>query len=205
MGWPAVSILYCKPVLRSVCFPVLEFRPRSRRLATSGPRVRLTTACDRTTVSGKNMRPTQGSEPAAKRAICGASAVCVLVGIAAILCVAQQKPAAKEATLSGLRLYKSNCAVCHGNDGKGNGPPPASSPFTEPPPDLTTLAKRHDGKFPDAYVELVLRNGTPAPNHGPAEMPVWGMIFKATSKAGEAQVSLRIKNLADYLKSIQAK
>jgi mono/diheme cytochrome c family protein len=118
-----------------------------------------------------------------------------------------QKPAeAEKSTLAaGARFYRQNCAVCHGNDGKGNGPPPSSSSFTEPPPDLTTLAKRHDGKFPDAYVESVLRNGVALPDHGPSEMPVWGTILKATTKSDEAKITQRIKNLIEYLRSIQEK
>ncbi|MGC1967607.1 MAG: cytochrome c, partial [Candidatus Acidiferrales bacterium] len=74
--------------------------------------------------------------------------------------------------VSGARLYKQYCAVCHGNDLKGNGP--VSPEFKNPPSDLTTLAQRHEGKFPDAYVEDVLRNGVKKPAHGNTEMPVWG-------------------------------
>ena len=132
---------------------------------------------------------------------------CALLGLAISLCAAQQKPPKKKngAPASGAELYKQNCAICHGNDGKGGGPPPASSPFTESAPDLTTLAQRHDGKFPAAYVADVLRSGVKLPGHGPVEMPVWGIIFKATTKADEAQVTLRITSLTNYLKSIQAK
>ena len=53
--------------------------------------------------------------------------------------------------VSGLQLYKRYCAVCHGNDLKGNGP--VSPEFKNPPADLTTLAQRHEGKFPDEYVQ----------------------------------------------------
>ena len=95
--------------------------------------------------------------------------------------------------------------MCHGNDGKGNGPPPANSPFTEPPPDLTAVGKRHNGEFPDAYVATVLRNGLTLPDHGTAEMPVWGVIFKSGAKSDESQVTLRITRLTGYLKSIQSK
>jgi mono/diheme cytochrome c family protein len=141
------------------------------------------------------------------RIVGGAATRCALAAFAVGSCAAQQKPpeSQKPALAAGAKLYRENCAVCHGNDGKGNGPPPASSSFTEIPPDLTTLAKRHDRKFPDAYVESVLRNGVPVPDHGPEEMPVWGTIFKATTKSDEAKVTQRINNLTGYLKSIQEK
>lgn len=104
----------------------------------------------------------------------------------------------------GATLYRRNCAVCHGNDAKG-GSAPKSGLFTERPPDLTTLAKRHRGKFPEEYVATVLRSGVKLPGHGPAEMPVWGAIFKASAKADEAQVNQRIAALTAYLKSVQMK
>jgi mono/diheme cytochrome c family protein len=109
------------------------------------------------------------------------------------------------APVSGAELYKQNCAVCHGNDAKGGGPPPPSSPFTESPPDLTTLARRHGGKFPDAYVVSVLQSGVKMPDHGPSEMPVWGTLFKSMTKSDKAKVAARIEKLTDYLKSIQVK
>ena len=107
-------------------------------------------------------------------------------------------------TTEGAALYKRNCAVCHGNDARG-GDAPKSAIFTEPAPDLTTLARRHHGKFPDEYIATVLRSGVKMPGHGPAEMPVWGAIFKASANSDEAQVNQRIAALAAYLKSIQVK
>jgi mono/diheme cytochrome c family protein len=104
---------------------------------------------------------------------------------------------------SGAQLYKQHCAVCHGNDLKGNGPAPY--PFRGVPPDLTTLAQRHGGKFPDAYVSDALRNGVKMPAHGPAEMPIWGMDFRARDRLDETQVTLRITALSNYIKSLQAK
>ena len=104
---------------------------------------------------------------------------------------------------SGAEMYKAYCAVCHGKSGKGDGP--AAEALKAAPPDLTTLAKRHDGKFPDAYVSTVLRNGAKAPAHGSAEMPVWGPLFSSLSGGDTAQVNLRISNLTTYIKSLQAK
>jgi mono/diheme cytochrome c family protein len=106
-----------------------------------------------------------------------------------------------EAGLSGEKLYKQDCAVCHGNDLKGNGPAPP--PFRDVPPDLTTLAKRHGGKFPDEYFADVLRNGVVLPAHGPAEMPVWSADFRTRDKLDSAQVAQRITNLSNYIKSFQ--
>jgi mono/diheme cytochrome c family protein len=136
--------------------------------------------------------------------------VCALAGFAALASPAprkqRKKPEAKDSTAAeGAKLYKRNCATCHGNDGTGGGAPPRSSMFTEPTPDLTTLAQRHGGKFPEAYAAEVLRSGVKMPDHGPAEMPVWGTIFKATTKSDAAEVTKRIASLTAYLESIQAK
>jgi len=101
---------------------------------------------------------------------------------------------------SGAELYSRHCAVCHAADWNGSGPAPATF---RAPPDLTTLARRHSGKFPDAYVSDVLRNGAIMPAHGPAEMPIWGTDF-ALDRSGQP-VALRITNLTNYIKSLQAK
>lgn len=103
---------------------------------------------------------------------------------------------------SGEYLFKRYCAVCHGNDLKGNGPAPP--PFQDVPPDLTKLAQRNGGKFPDAFVIEVLRHGVVLPAHGPAEMPDWGPEFRAGEGLDETEVMLRITNLKDFIKSTQA-
>lgn len=103
---------------------------------------------------------------------------------------------------SGADMYKQYCAACHGTTGKGDGP--AASALKQAPADLTTLAKRHGGKFPTDYVMNVLRNGVKAPAHGSAEMPVWGPLF-ASMDQNDAVVNLRITNLTKYLESLQVK
>jgi mono/diheme cytochrome c family protein len=104
---------------------------------------------------------------------------------------------------SGEKLYKQKCAVCHGNDLKGNGPAPP--PFEDVPPDLTTLAQRHGGTFPDEYFAEVLRNGVVLPAHGPPEMPTWGADFRTREHLDSTQVTLHITNLSNYIKSLQEK
>jgi mono/diheme cytochrome c family protein len=115
-----------------------------------------------------------------------------------------EKPHATSTTASpGAALYKRHCAVCHGNDLKGNGPAP--EPFRQETPDLTTLAKRHEGIFPDAYVAGVLKNGVKIKAHAPAEMPLWGTTFQEAEGLTGPQVTQRIADLVSYIKSKQQK
>lgn len=104
---------------------------------------------------------------------------------------------------SGKRIYKEYCAACHGFDGKGNGP--AASSLDRKPPNLTTLSKRHGRKFPDEYVKAVLLFGPGYSAHGASEMPVWGPIFRYLENYSEAAARQRIKNLCDFIESIQGK
>jgi mono/diheme cytochrome c family protein len=102
---------------------------------------------------------------------------------------------------SGEHLYKQFCSACHGMDAKGHGPAVAS--LKSAPADLTTPSKRHMGKFPDEYVTSVLTFGPGTTAHGPSDMPTWGPVFMYLDKHDEAAVKQRIKNLTDYLKSLQ--
>jgi mono/diheme cytochrome c family protein len=101
----------------------------------------------------------------------------------------------------GKQTYREYCAACHGFDGKGGGP--AASSLNRKPPNLTTLSKRHGGKFPDEYVKGVLLFGPGYSAHGASEMPVWGPIFRYVENYNEAAVRQRIKNVCDFIESIQ--
>ena len=114
----------------------------------------------------------------------------------------KKEPIKETAPLSGAAMFKEYCAVCHGKDAKGNGP--AAPALKQAPPDLTALAKRHGGEFPDQYVEDVLRNGVKAPAHGDAEMPVWGPLFRSMNP-DEFFMYVRIASVMSYLKSVQVK
>lgn len=98
-------------------------------------------------------------------------------------------------------IFSQYCAACHGADAKGYGP--ARAALRIPAADLTTLAKRHGGKFPYEYVTGVLRFGFPKRAHGSADMPTWGPIFEYLDNHNEGAVQQRTKNLCDYLASLQ--
>jgi mono/diheme cytochrome c family protein len=114
----------------------------------------------------------------------------------------QQAAAPATSAASGEEMLKSYCASCHGPRGKGDGP--AASAFKTAPSDLTMLAKKNSGEFPDDKVKTVLRNGV-SPAHGSADMPVWGPVFSAVSQNTPQIVTLRISNLTDFIQSMQAK
>lgn len=104
---------------------------------------------------------------------------------------------------SGKQTFREHCTACHGADGRGDGP--AASVLKTPPADLRTLAIRHDDKFPEEYVTRVVRFGEPIPGHGSSEMPIWGPLFGMHENGNEVGVRRHIKDLCNYLASIQDK
>ncbi len=104
---------------------------------------------------------------------------------------------------SGKAMFKQYCAACHGMDAKGHGP--ARAALKIPAADLTTLSKRHGGEFPYDLVTNVLRFGPGVAAHGSSDMPTWGGIFQYMDNYNQAAVQKRIKNLCDYLASLQEK
>jgi len=103
----------------------------------------------------------------------------------------------------GKVMFKQYCAACHGLDAKGHGP--ARAALKVPAADLTTLAKRHGGEFPSDLVTNILRFGPGVAAHGSSDMPTWGGIFQYMDNYNQAAVQKRIKNLIDYLISLQEK
>ena len=131
---------------------------------------------------------------------------CALTATVAAQTSPAQKPtvtskgAAPIASAEGKDNFEAYCAVCHGKEGKGDGP--AAPAMKSPVPNLTTMAKRNNGKFDSAHAEQVIRRAgsSPTPAHGVETMPIWGEVFKAEDPS---KAALRIKNLVEYLRSIQ--
>jgi mono/diheme cytochrome c family protein len=102
---------------------------------------------------------------------------------------------------SGRAIFQQYCASCHGALAKGDGP--MAAVLKKMPPDLTQLSRRHQGKFPEEYVRAVLEFGPGPSAHGSADMPSWGPIFRYYDKQNERVVQQRIRNLTNYLASLQ--
>lgn len=106
---------------------------------------------------------------------------------------------------SGMELYETLCASCHGDSGQGNGP---VAPLIKiGVPDLTRLAHRDGGEFPTEDVRRTIDGRFERPAHGPRDMPVWGWQFYDSTTINDAEARARadllIDRLVRYLESIQ--
>jgi len=115
---------------------------------------------------------------------------------------------AHAAASTGKQDFDTNCAPCHGFDGKGHGQALYVIPQVKPP-DLTVLSKANGGVFPSdrVYKSIDGRNGIPS--HERFDMPFWGTTFQREGQEftpkSETAVRARIMKIVDYIKSIQKK
>jgi mono/diheme cytochrome c family protein len=116
---------------------------------------------------------------------------------------AQKLPARQANTASGKETFVKYSASCHGEDDKGNGP--AAIALKPPPSDLTTLLRRHDGKYPAGYVSALLKFGRNLAAHGSLDMPVWGSHFKTLDPVRDPTGQQHVDDLVAYIGSLQAK
>ena len=117
--------------------------------------------------------------------------------------VIKHVPVRMTSAASAQEMYANYCAVCHGTNGKGDGP--AAAALKTPPPDLTLLAQKNGGKYPGMHVSSVIRGNADLPAHGSKDMPVWGPLFRTLSQGHEAEVQQRVANLNEYIESLQQK
>jgi len=115
--------------------------------------------------------------------------------------------AAGERMSYGEAEYLNSCAVCHGVEGKGDGP--LGEMLVKRPADLTSISRRNGGRFPYARVIAVIDGRYDVPGHGNREMPVWGRQFLEDDQrlygpaGGEIVTTERINELAGHVQSLQ--
>jgi len=114
----------------------------------------------------------------------------------------RKAPAGPTSASSGKEMYRAYCAACHGTEAKGDGP--ASAALKSQSLDLTGLAKRNAGKFPELRVYGAINGDLRVTAHGSKDMPTWGAVFREMDGSGAAAVQLRIRNLTKYIESLQA-
>ena len=117
--------------------------------------------------------------------------------------IVKKVPARYTSPASGPEMYHAYCASCHGTDGLGNGP--VAQHLKLAVPNLTLLAREHQGTFPTAQVEQVIRGEVGVKSHGVKDMPVWGPFFLSLDHSQEPVVRIRVANLIRHLEQLQAK
>ena len=136
----------------------------------------------------------------------GAFAVAVTLGACASRASERPAAASPDPVLAelGEPVYLRHCAACHGADGRGDGP--SAGALRVAPADLTRIAARRGGTFPDGEVARYIDGRFAVPAHGTREMPIWGERLGdeiPDAEVSEEVVRGQISALLEYLKSIQ--
>lgn len=97
----------------------------------------------------------------------------------------------------GEMTYRTYCALCHGTSGA---PGMFTDALKKSAPNLTEIAKRNGGQFPDVKVEQIIRDGGIS-GHGTMRLLSWERYFRTDTS--EEQVDQVIHDLIEYLKNHQ--
>ena len=111
--------------------------------------------------------------------------------------------ASETSPASGKDMYVHYCASCHGKEGKGDGP--AAAAMKVAPTDLTQLAAKNKGNFPEVRVARIIDGSDTVGAHGSREMPTWAELFHSMEGDKSPTAKMRIANLTAHLRSLQAK
>lgn len=142
--------------------------------------------------------------------LCRSSAVNVLLMVFSWALFAQAQAQEEPIEEIGKREFVRSCAACHGETGRGDGL--VAGLLTVRPPDLTSIRKRHGGKFPASWVYRIIDGRNDLRAHGSEDMPIWGDRYRVDALRGlplplnvgaDAVVHGRILSLVFYLDFIQ--
>lgn len=106
-----------------------------------------------------------------------------------------------DAAAKGAVVYVRYCVSCHGRDARGDGP--LAADLRVAVPDMTTLAARNSGRFPEKRVRRIIESGEVLRGHGTPDMPAWGDAFRRTGGTDARTPQEAIRNLTHYLWSLQ--
>jgi mono/diheme cytochrome c family protein len=105
---------------------------------------------------------------------------------------------------AGRKCFVQYCSVCHGINGRGDGT--AALAIRTPALDLTRIAQRRGGRFPEAEIAAHIDGSIVIRAHGSRDMPIWRRRFGEKfggDSIGEEFGRGYLLILVDYLKSIQ--
>jgi mono/diheme cytochrome c family protein len=120
------------------------------------------------------------------------NAALILATLCCVLGVSRVWAQENGSTVTGAALYRTHCAPCHGESGRGDGMVGAA--LRTPPADLTAIAGKNGGIFPDSMVIEFIDGTRDVLAHGPRAMPVWGLIFQNRET---------IRKIVDHLRTLQ--
>lgn len=128
------------------------------------------------------------------------------IASAATLLVAACTPNEMPEPSDGRALFMENCAVCHGADGKGDGP--MARALVDAPADLTLIALRNGGTFPQIRVLSTIDGYAKSDMDGP-DMPEFGALLEGdlvpfdTGDGVMTPTPRKLVALLEYIESIQ--
>ena len=108
----------------------------------------------------------------------------------------------------GRALFMENCAVCHGEDAKGNGQ--MARAMAKPPKNLTLIEVRNKDTFPRARIMSTIDGYARSDMSGPG-MPEFGALLEGdlvpfdSGDGIQTPTPRKLVALLEYLESIQAK
>ncbi|WP_299924285.1 cytochrome c [uncultured Pelagimonas sp.] len=119
-----------------------------------------------------------------------------------VACVEAEMPQASD----GKALFMENCAACHGENGKGDGP--MARAMTPAPKDLTLIQVRNGDKFPESKVLSSIDGYARSDLAGPG-MPEFGGLLEGdlipydSGDGIETPTPRKLLALLAYIESIQ--
>lgn len=122
---------------------------------------------------------------------------CVAVLVASPAVSQEQTP-----IVDGRDEFVWNCADCHGESGRGDGP--LAEILIRAPADLTRISHRNLGVFPAEKIVDIIAGKKSVVGHQSFEMPkYWERFKQQEGKPGFAAPEVRIRAIVEYLRQIQ--